>query len=306
MPSNAKQLVLAPLGRPSSNPCLLRIARTTLHLHTPTHPPTHAHNIITHVHTSSSLLVFITQALLKKPCSKALSGRNASTPFDNESSIEFLCSKNDCGLFTFGSHSKKRPHNIVMVRVQCPQPLCGSYGNRNGGVRPSQQCDFVGLLITIPAGNGVYLFLILCSQRHPCIPNPCWQRRPFALSILARSFFRFPAPSLLTRSAFDHSVFCSVRFATPLPYTPSLHPFPSPLPFTPAFQPSPTQGRTFDNQLLDMMEFGIENFISIDTFKVRTTAVSICARYNPCRLFYRASRPPTYIGCSCLFIAVCL
>lgn len=38
-------------------------------------------------------------------------------PFENETSIEFFCNKNECGLFTLASHSKKRPNNVVFGRV---------------------------------------------------------------------------------------------------------------------------------------------------------------------------------------------
>eukprot|EP00823_Brevimastigomonas_motovehiculus_P006900 TRINITY_DN5922_c0_g1_i1.p1 TRINITY_DN5922_c0_g1~~TRINITY_DN5922_c0_g1_i1.p1 ORF type:complete len:360 (-),score=87.23 TRINITY_DN5922_c0_g1_i1:369-1448(-) len=53
---------------------------------------------------------------LKKPESRILSKRNDIHPFDNHSSIEFLCQHNDCSLFVFASHTKKRPHNLVMGR----------------------------------------------------------------------------------------------------------------------------------------------------------------------------------------------
>ena len=56
-------------------------------------------------------------AMLKKPAAKSLSGRNAKLPFEDESSVEFLCEKNACGLFAFGSHSKKRPHNLILGRT---------------------------------------------------------------------------------------------------------------------------------------------------------------------------------------------
>lgn len=34
-----------------------------------------------------------------------------------EVALEFLCQKNECGLFAVASHSKKRPHNIVLGRM---------------------------------------------------------------------------------------------------------------------------------------------------------------------------------------------
>ncbi|GIL57190.1 hypothetical protein Vafri_12488 [Volvox africanus] len=40
-------------------------------------------------------------------------------PFEpgGETSLEFYCNRNNCSLFVLGSHSKKRPHNIVIGRM---------------------------------------------------------------------------------------------------------------------------------------------------------------------------------------------
>ncbi|EFJ42816.1 hypothetical protein VOLCADRAFT_107061 [Volvox carteri f. nagariensis] len=40
-------------------------------------------------------------------------------PFEpgGETSLEFYCSRNNCPLFVLGSHSKKRPHNVVIGRL---------------------------------------------------------------------------------------------------------------------------------------------------------------------------------------------
>lgn len=45
------------------------------------------------------------------------SKKNDINPMEDETSAEFLMSKNDCALFLFGSHNKKRPNNLVLVRV---------------------------------------------------------------------------------------------------------------------------------------------------------------------------------------------
>lgn len=37
-------------------------------------------------------------------------------PFEDQTSLEFFSVKNDASLFIFGSHSKKRPHNLVIGR----------------------------------------------------------------------------------------------------------------------------------------------------------------------------------------------
>lgn len=56
-------------------------------------------------------------ALLSKPYNKVFSKKNDISPFEDAASLEFLAPKNDCGLFVFGSHSKKRPDNLVVVSV---------------------------------------------------------------------------------------------------------------------------------------------------------------------------------------------
>jgi len=54
---------------------------------------------------------------VKNPHSRMLSRNNDIHPFEDESKMEFLCEKNDCSLFAFGSHNKKRPHNLVLGRT---------------------------------------------------------------------------------------------------------------------------------------------------------------------------------------------
>ena len=54
---------------------------------------------------------------LKKPDSTNFSRRNDKRPFEDETSVEFLCQKNECSVFGFGSHSKKRPHNLILGRT---------------------------------------------------------------------------------------------------------------------------------------------------------------------------------------------
>jgi ribosome production factor 2 len=56
--------------------------------------------------------------LLSKPHCKMLSKTNDILPFEDVNSIEFLCGKNDSSLFMIGSHTKKRPNNLVMVCLQ--------------------------------------------------------------------------------------------------------------------------------------------------------------------------------------------
>ncbi|KAJ8026970.1 Ribosome production factor 2-like [Holothuria leucospilota] len=52
--------------------------------------------------------------LMKKPNAIMFNKKNAIRPFEDVTSLEFFSSKNDASLFLFGSHNKKRPHNIVI------------------------------------------------------------------------------------------------------------------------------------------------------------------------------------------------
>jgi ribosome production factor 2 len=55
--------------------------------------------------------------MLKKPLAKHFTRHNAVHPFEDAAPLEFLCQKNDASLFAFGTHSKKRPHNLVLGRM---------------------------------------------------------------------------------------------------------------------------------------------------------------------------------------------
>ena len=54
---------------------------------------------------------------MKKPFCKLLSKKNNIRPFDDVNTLEFFSQKNDCSLFLVGSHSKKRPQNLIMGRL---------------------------------------------------------------------------------------------------------------------------------------------------------------------------------------------
>jgi len=53
---------------------------------------------------------------LKKPEGIQFKKRNDTHPFEDASLLEFLSVKNDASLFAFGSHSKKRPQNMILGR----------------------------------------------------------------------------------------------------------------------------------------------------------------------------------------------
>eukprot|EP00756_Hemistasia_phaeocysticola_P009188 Hpha_TRINITY_DN14841_c0_g1::TRINITY_DN14841_c0_g1_i1::g.169165::m.169165/K14847/RPF2; ribosome production factor 2 len=54
--------------------------------------------------------------VLKKPNSKRFHKKNEFRPFETTQHLEFLAFKNDASLFGFGTHSKKRPHNLTLGR----------------------------------------------------------------------------------------------------------------------------------------------------------------------------------------------
>jgi len=54
---------------------------------------------------------------LKKPDGKLFQKKNLTRPFEDPGSVEFLSKQNDCSLFAYASHSKKRPHNLVFGRM---------------------------------------------------------------------------------------------------------------------------------------------------------------------------------------------
>ncbi|KAI9204972.1 Brix domain-containing protein [Polychytrium aggregatum] len=54
---------------------------------------------------------------LKKPHGVMFSRKNDIHPFDDPQKIEFFAQKNDASLFVIGAHTKKRPHNLTLVRT---------------------------------------------------------------------------------------------------------------------------------------------------------------------------------------------
>eukprot|EP01006_Ploeotia_vitrea_P033538 TRINITY_DN65575_c4_g3_i1.p2 TRINITY_DN65575_c4_g3~~TRINITY_DN65575_c4_g3_i1.p2 ORF type:complete len:266 (+),score=149.77 TRINITY_DN65575_c4_g3_i1:352-1149(+) len=55
--------------------------------------------------------------MMKQPFSKMFTRKNDTRPFEDASAVEAFCRSSDCSLFCFGSHSKKRPHNLVLGRM---------------------------------------------------------------------------------------------------------------------------------------------------------------------------------------------
>ena len=62
--------------------------------------------------------VLRTISTLTKPDSVLLNKKNDNIhPFEDPSSLEFLALKNECGVVVFGTHSKKRPNNVTVLRI---------------------------------------------------------------------------------------------------------------------------------------------------------------------------------------------
>lgn len=54
---------------------------------------------------------------LKRPLATKFNKKNDIHPFEDASSLEFFSEKNDTSLMLYGSHSKKRPHCLTIVRM---------------------------------------------------------------------------------------------------------------------------------------------------------------------------------------------
>ncbi|KAL1917103.1 uncharacterized protein VTP21DRAFT_5301 [Calcarisporiella thermophila] len=54
---------------------------------------------------------------LKKPDAVNFTKKNPIHPFDDDTPLTFLSQKNDSSLIVVGTHSKKRPHNLVFARM---------------------------------------------------------------------------------------------------------------------------------------------------------------------------------------------
>ena len=62
--------------------------------------------------------ILTTFSKLTQPHSVKLNKKNENIhPFEDPSSLEFLAGKNECGVVVFGTHSKKRPNNVTLLRI---------------------------------------------------------------------------------------------------------------------------------------------------------------------------------------------
>uniref|UniRef100_A0A0G4HKL3 Ribosome production factor 2 homolog n=1 Tax=Chromera velia CCMP2878 TaxID=1169474 RepID=A0A0G4HKL3_9ALVE len=149
--------------------------------------------------TSDLVLQFLADMHdLHKPNSVYLSSRrqNDLHPFDDPSSIEYLCQKNECGLFCFGSSSKKRPFRIVVGRTFDKSIL---------DMVEFAVTDFTpmkGYKVVPPAlgGKPLVIFQGAAFESSPMMRN---------LQSLLGDFLRGPKPSQLLLQGIEHVIIVS-------------------------------------------------------------------------------------------------
>lgn len=60
---------------------------------------------------------------MSKPNCKVLNRNNDILPFEDVNSLEFLCDKNNCSLFSLATNTKKRPNNLILVSLSVSSSL---------------------------------------------------------------------------------------------------------------------------------------------------------------------------------------
>ena len=60
---------------------------------------------------------------MKRPNAVHFTKKNELKPFEDEEKLEFFSQKNDSAFVVVGTHSKKRPHNLVFTRMLNHQVL---------------------------------------------------------------------------------------------------------------------------------------------------------------------------------------
>ena len=80
-------------------------------------PPLTKHPLVLKGKATSKMICSTLRDLnsLARPNCKQLTRKNDILPFEEAISVEFLAGKNNCSMFAFGNHSKKRPNNLTLV-----------------------------------------------------------------------------------------------------------------------------------------------------------------------------------------------
>jgi len=97
---------------------------------------------------------------MKAPDSKLFQKKNMTRPFEDQSSIEFLAQQNDCPLFAYGSHSKKRPNNLILGRCFDHQLLdMIEFGIDKDTFKPMDHFEGKRQAVVRPGGKPMFIFV---------------------------------------------------------------------------------------------------------------------------------------------------
>lgn len=137
--------------------------------------------------------------MLKKPHSVHFTRHNAVHPFEDAMPLEFLCQKNDASLFAFGTHSKKRPHNLVMGRM---------FDHHVLDMAELAIEDFKPMISFPGAGGGC------ASASKPCLlfNGADWEHNPELQSVrsIFLDFFRLEQVEAISAIGIDHVIVFTV------------------------------------------------------------------------------------------------
>lgn len=140
--------------------------------------------------------------MLKKPDAIAFTKRNMTRPFEDISTMEFLCKQNDTSLFLYGSHSKKRPHNIIIGRMFDFGLLnMIEFGVNMKTFKSMKSLSNSRPGIVRPGGKPMFVFLGDFDA------NPEMQT---AKNVLL-DFFRGEVMDIINLAALDHVIICTAQ-----------------------------------------------------------------------------------------------
>eukprot|EP01065_Artemidia_motanka_P032985 TRINITY_DN39956_c0_g1_i1.p1 TRINITY_DN39956_c0_g1~~TRINITY_DN39956_c0_g1_i1.p1 ORF type:complete len:375 (+),score=119.72 TRINITY_DN39956_c0_g1_i1:65-1189(+) len=135
--------------------------------------------------------------ILKKPVATKFQKKNEFRPFETTQHLEFLSFKNDASLFGFGSHSKKRPHNLILGRHFDYQLL----DMVEFGVKQYESMK-AGLARIAPGSKPLLLFV-----------GDCWDTLPALARVknVLADFFRGRVVTNINLAGLDHCICMTLR-----------------------------------------------------------------------------------------------